>query len=251
MLGPPGTWTAGGPAAKWQTSRKRRMELSMAKIDFLALETQAWLSATKDFIDAMSQAIKDAEASQIEALRQKARDEGWDDNDHQVERDLLEENLHRWLPKLSAYSAIVLIHSLAETQLMAYCRRLRRARALDLDVSDIKGHGIQAAKKYMTKAARLDIGSAPEWQHLTDLQALRNIIVHRRGQQGAASDQQEVVRRLVKQYPDDVSLTPDPDSAIQEVRVTFRLCVGFLDKVGEFFQRLCRAAGFQERGCTS
>ena len=219
----------------------------MAKIDFLALETEAWLSATKDFIDGMSQAIQDVEARQVEALRQKARDEGWDSNDYQAECDLLEEELHHWLPKLSAYSAVVLIHSLAETQLMAYCRRLREARAL----GEIEGDGIIAAKNYLTKVAGLAIVQDPGWKQLARLQDLRNIIVHRRGQQGASRRHQRVVTRLKEQYPDDISLSDDPRDATKEVLVTFRLCARFLDQVGEFFRRLCRAGGFQERGCTS
>jgi hypothetical protein len=227
------------------------MGLTMARIDFLARETEAWLSATKAFIDTMSQAVRDAEARQIEALRQKAREEGWDSNDYQAERDMLEGEIRDWLAKLSAYSAVVLIHSLAETQLMAYCRRLRQARALNLDVTDIKGHGIQAARTYMTKVAKLDMAGDQGWKQLAYVQDLRNIIVHRRGQQGASREQQEVVEHLMERYPEDISLSDDPDPATKEVLVEFRLCARFLDQVGEFFQGLCRAAGFQERGFTS
>jgi hypothetical protein len=177
-----------------------------------------------------------------------ARDGDWDPGEHDAELEAVREKFGHWLPIVSAYSALVLLHSLVETQLLAYAKRLRKQRGLQLDVSDIKGQGVAALKTYFTKAAAVPIGQDLGWQELKNLQDLRNIIVHRRGQQGPDVRQQQNVQRLVAEYSSDLSLTEGVSLESRELLVSFRLCHHFVDQVEQFFVRFCRAAGFQERG---
>jgi hypothetical protein len=223
----------------------------VVKIDFMAMETDSWLYGTRAFLEAMTRAVAEAERLEEEELKRRAAAENWPPEEYFAEQDVLREKFGHWLPRLSAYSVIILLQSLVETQLHAYGRRLRRVQGIKLDIADLQGKGITPAQKYITKVAGIDIANDLGWQELCSLQDLRNIIVHRRGRQGS-SEQQKVVRRLMNQYPEDLSLRTlwsDPED--HEVLVTFRLCSHLLEQVEAFFRRLCKAAGFQEKGWSS
>jgi len=216
------------------------------KIDFMAWETEVWIEGTREFLDVLSAAITDAEPREKAALERFARANDLEPEDYHSELEDLEHKFRHWLPRLSAYSVVILLHSVIETQLLAYAGRLKRVRRLALSVSDLKGKGLTAAKLYIIKAAGVEISNDLGWQELGNLQDLRNIIVHRRGRQGSSRDAVETVERLLRQYTDDLSLTDDVNPAERELEITFRLCRYFLEQAGAFFKRLCRAAGFQE-----
>jgi hypothetical protein len=179
----------------------------VVKIDFLAWETEAWARATQSFLQLLAEAVPKAEAAAIAELDKQANEDGWDPGEHEAVLEALREQFRHWLPIVSAYSAVVLLHSIVETQLVAYAKRLRKDRNLQLKLSEIRGQGVQAARTYITKVAGVPIAQDPGWHQLENLQALRNIIVHRRGRQGADSRQRDTVRRLVAEYSDDLRLT--------------------------------------------
>lgn len=224
----------------------------MVKIDFFAWEFKSWLSGTRTFLELLSHAVSEAAAAEAAAkLKQRAESEGWEADDYFAEDDVLQEDFEHWLPRLSTYAVIILLQSLVETQLHACARRLRRDQALNLDVKDLHGTGVLPAKTYLIKIANLDIANDLGWHELSNLQDIRNIIIHRRGRPGESSDQRDVVNRLLKEYPEDLTLNPARSRGVtntkeQELAITFRLCSHFLREIDEFFQRLFKAAGFQE-----
>jgi hypothetical protein len=222
------------------------------KIDVLAWQMEAWLSGTKAFLEAIAGASSEAAARDAaDELRQRAESEGWEAEEYFAEDDALHEKFQQWLPKLSAYSVVILLQSFVETHLHAYAKRLQRDRHLKLAVADLSGKGITPAKTYIIKVAGVPIANDLAWQELFNLQDIRNIVVHRRGRVGDSEDQQNVVQRLLREYPEDLSLTASRFEGVthtvdQELIPTFRLCSQFLAEVEAFFQRLCKAAGYQE-----
>jgi hypothetical protein len=224
----------------------------VVKIDLLAWEFEAWLEGTKAFLDAIDRAVSEAaETEAADRLRQRAESEGWEAGDYFAEDQYLRETFGHWLPRLSAYAVIILLQSLVEDQLRACAKRLRRDRALSLDVRDLHGRGVEPARNYLVKVANLDVANDLGWHELSNLQALRNIIVHRRGRLGESGAHQEDVRRLIKEYPEDLALSPAPfrgleKTAEQELTVTFRLCSHFIREVDAFFHRLFKAIGVQD-----
>lgn len=218
----------------------------MVKVDFLALETDLWLYGTRAFLEAIQHAVADAESREAQELKRRAESEAWEPGEYFAESDVLREKFQHWLPRLSAYSVIILLYSLVETQLDAYAHRLQRARGLTLGVGDSHRKGTERAKKYIIKVVGIDIANDLGWREVSNLQKLRNIIVHRRGRQGDSRDQQ-LVQGLLNQYPQDLSLTAAGLSD-RELLVTFRLCSHFLREVEAFFHRFCAAAGFQNKG---
>ena len=209
--------------------------------------------ATSDPPGTVPQVNRKSWLEAADELKKRAESEGWDADEYFGADDVLREHFEHWLPKISTYSVIILLHSLVETQLHDYARRLRRERDLVLELRDIHGRGFEQAKTYITKVARLDIATDLGWHELSNLQEIRNIIVHRRGLEGDSREQQEVVRRLLKAYPQDLSLRAPQALGLlntnsQELVATFRLCSHFLKEIEAFFARLCQAAGFQTTG---
>jgi hypothetical protein len=225
------------------------------KIDPLPLQMEAWLSGTKTFLDAISRASSEPQVSEAAGeLKRRAESEGWPAEDYFTELYYLEQEFEQWLPKLSAYSAIILLHSFVETHLRAYAKRLERDRASKLAVGDVTGKGITQARAYIVKVAEVPIGNDLAWHELFNLQDIRNIIVHRRGRVGESQQHVDTVERLLKEYPEDLSVAPSTFGGVtnlvdqdQELVPTFRLCFHFLTEVEAFFRRLCKTAGFQER----
>jgi hypothetical protein len=85
----------------------------------------------------------EAAVREDEALRCVAEREGWDEDDYSAGLQKLDAKFNWWIPNLTAYSAVVILHSLVETQLPACAERLRRDRALKLAVKDIAGRGVE------------------------------------------------------------------------------------------------------------
>jgi hypothetical protein len=220
------------------------------KIDALAWEFNSWVVGTRAFLDVISQAISESESAE-DKLRERAQSEGWEADDYFAEDSVLRENFEHWLPRLSSYAVIILLHSLVETQLVRCARRMRKDQTLSLDVKELRGSAISRAKMYLTKVANLNVGTDPGWHELSNLQDIRDILVHRRGRIEEDSEHKKVLQRLLKQYPKDITLSPAlshgfVDGNQQEILITFKLCLHFLNEIDAFFKRLFKLAGFQE-----
>ena len=98
------------------------------------------------------------------------------------------------------------------------CKRLRRDRSLNLDIKDLYGTGVSPAKTYLVKVANLDVANDLGWHELSNLQDIRNIIIHRRGRPGESLDQRDLVQLLLKEYPQDLTLSPARSRGIVHTR---------------------------------
>jgi hypothetical protein len=219
------------------------------KIEFdpLVLDTFMWLFGAKAFLEAVERAMPEAQQGELEALRGLAEREGWDEADYLSRLPEIHAKFDSWIPSLTAYSVIVVLHSLVETQLVACADRLQRDRGLTLGVTDIAGRGVERAKTYLTKVAGLGVAQDLGWEELCNLQKLRNIFVHRRAEPGESAKDQQELARLMREYDGDISIDTKLNVA-GEVRVSSRLCRHFLEQVEGFFSRLFKAAGLPEKG---
>ena len=219
----------------------------MVKIDRTALETEEWLGAMADFLRTAEAAGSDAHDQEAELLKVVASREGWSEGQLQDEIEALYGRFQYWFPRLSTYAAVILLHSLVETQLLAYADRICAARNLRLNARDLQGRGVKQARAYLLKVACLDLATDDGWRVVEDLQDLRNIIVHRRGRQGASPEHQASMRRLLKAYPDTLVLGAAFTPAEEEARVSFRFCSECLNAVELFLRRVATAAGFPDK----
>ena len=218
------------------------------RLNLLALQTFDRLMATIHFLEVLDKAIPDAERQDQEALRRLAEEQQWDFGDYSGERQIIEGN-HRWLPRFAAYSVVILLYSIVETQLLAVAERVGTNQGSTFRVTDIRGRGIEQTVLYLKRAEIFDVKKDPAWKMVHDLQKLRNIIVHRGGRQGASHEQQKVqeVQRLDSTYR-GLSLRTSLDGPQGELWISMDLCRDFTHEIQEFFKRLFGECGLSIKG---
>ena len=168
------------------------------RFDFLVMETFDRILGTTAFMETVDKAIPDAESQEREALKQLADEQHWDFGDYYVEQQILDEKFGHWVPTLAAYSLVIILHSTLETQLDGLAERVGQIRSSGFTLRDITGHGIGRAALYLERASSLDVKQDPAWQHLQNLQKLRNVIVHGGGKwrAGSADEQARLLQTL-------------------------------------------------------
>jgi hypothetical protein len=210
----------------------------------VVIDTFTWIFGVRAFLEEIESALPDAESKALDYLNQLAKQQKWDETDYSLEEAEIKSKFNHWLPRLVGYSAVTLIHSVVETQLMATANRLRELHGYVLKVNDLRGDPVERAKMYLTKVAGIQVGSDRGWQVLRDVAEIRNIIVHRRGRQGADPKDQRFVQQLTERYPNEIALSGrrnDPDT---ELEVSLPMCKRFTDETERFFERIFGATGF-------
>ena len=134
-------------------------------IDFR--ETFQRLFAVRSLCNLLDKAIPEAELEEMASLREIAEREGLDYNELSGEKLSLEADFRHWLPRFSAYSVIILLYSILETQLAAYAERVGTAKKASFRVTDIKGSGIEQSRFYLRRVSGLDAASDPSWRQLS------------------------------------------------------------------------------------
>ena len=217
------------------------------RIQPIVIDTAGWIIGVRSLVGLLEKAIPTAELEEIEALRLRAEAGGWEAGESFTELRQTEIVFQAWLPRLTGYAVLVLLHALVERQLLAVCDQLQRTRQLKLGVRDIHGSPIDKALTYLTKVADLEITHDLGWGELQNLQALRNIVVHRLGKPGERPDDQKI-QRLISYYPSMLSVQMRPDGFEGEIDVPEALCRHFVDQVAAFFSRLFLKAGLLDEG---
>ncbi|MGO9268916.1 MAG: hypothetical protein ACLQOO_01415 [Terriglobia bacterium] len=212
-------------------------------IDPLAITTFGRLAGVHALISLLDNSMPEVEWQEAEALNRVAKELDWDFGDYGVQRQLLEERFRYWIPRFSAYSIIILLHSIVETQLFACAQRVGQNPGAVFHVRDMRGRGQESAVLYLRKAGSVDVTKDPVWSRIQDLHELRNIIVHRGGTRGESPEHQKTFDGLLSKYAPQVASADHPSSLYGEMWVSLRLCAGFATDVEAFFSRTLRAIG--------
>lgn len=220
----------------------------MPKITFspLVIETSQRLYGLSALIDMVYRATPEVEQRERDELETLAENQNWDYADYSVENQLLDIKFTHWLPKLAAYSIIVLLSSIVETQLLAYARRVGEDTKSAFGPNDLKGSVLDRTSVYVKKVSDVELTKNSRWKILRDLQDIRDIIVHRGGRPGM--DKKDHVEQMCKEYP-GVSLDENPYTrGGEEIGITVHSCRYFAGEVEEFFKGLFKDAGFPKWG---
>jgi len=217
-------------------------------IDFLVMETFQRLFGVLSLCNLLDKTIPEAELEETASLREIAEGEGWDYGEYQAEVQGLEAKFRHWLPRLSAYTILILLHSILETQLAAYAERVGRTKKAAIRLKHIQGKGIEQARLFLQAVSTIDVGSDPSWKRLEDLRELRNFICHRGGKLAESKEQRQAVGRLLRSYEGKLAF-PEAGKlyGFGEIWVSMPLCRMFAQEVEGFFERLFKAAGFPDR----
>jgi hypothetical protein len=223
--------------------------MAMLTFDPLAIVTYQRLAGIRAFIDLLDASLPEVELRQRERLDQLAKEHDWDFGDYSVECQMLDERFSHWMPRLSAYSVIMLLQSVVEAQLFASAERVGHEKSIVLGPRDLlagRGRTMEVAVLYLRRVADLDVTIDPVWARLKDLQSLRDIIVHRSGTRGESEDHQKVFDRLIERYAPRLALAEQASRLYGEIWVSLILCREFTEDVAKFFARTLKAIGVDE-----
>ncbi len=79
-------------------------------VETVVMDTLGWIWAIRAFLDQMQTALPASELQEREALKQIAREAGWDESDHDAEESEIDSKFAYWLPRVIAYSCVSLLH---------------------------------------------------------------------------------------------------------------------------------------------
>jgi hypothetical protein len=217
--------------------------MATIRFDSLVTETSQRLYGLNSLIELIYRATPQFELQEHEALKQLAEQEGWEYSDYNVEEQFLDVKVKYWLPKLTAYSVIILLSSLVETQLFAYARRVGQLAGCGFDPNDLRGSVLDRAALYVKRVSGVELTQNAHWQTLRDLQDLRDIIVHRAGKPG----DDRMIRRVeqIQQAHKGIGLNENPYviAADVELDVSIHSCRYFAREVEQCLRGLFKDAG--------
>ncbi|MGD1101025.1 MAG: hypothetical protein ABSA59_03070 [Terriglobia bacterium] len=212
-------------------------------IDPLAITTFGRLAGVHAFISLLDNSMPEVEWREREALKHVAQEQDWDFGDYSLGTQLIDERFRHWIPRFSAYSIIILLQSIVETQLFACAQRVGQNPNATFQVRDIRGGVLESAVLYLRNAGSVDVRKDPAWSRLQDLHQLRNIIAHRGGTRGESPEHQKTFDRLLSTYAPRLASADQPSSLYGEMWISLRLCDEFGRDVEAFFSRTLRAIG--------
>jgi hypothetical protein len=211
------------------------------------MDTFSRLDGYRAYLETINDGIPIVEETQHRKLEQLAIKDGWDPGEYFAEKRVLEQDFRIWIRTLAAYSAVVLLDSVLETQLHGLAEYIGETRGLKLRVKHMAGKGIERSALYLTLVASVPVKEEPPWSRLSDLQSLRDIIVHRGGKRGESKEHRETFTKLLTKYPHSLTLLETSELRDQVIGVGMDLCRDFARNIEEFFERVFKTAGLPNR----
>ena len=218
----------------------------MTIIDLPVADALARLMGIRAFIEHLVQSIPEMESRARKALDELATEKGWDNFQFHAEGQILDADYRHSIPRYATYSAIFLLYSFIETQLVGCAERVGRENDTLFQVRDFKSTPLEATSSFLHRVSALRIQNDPDWNYLEDMRSLRNIIVHRDGRRGEQPKHRKEYQRLLDKYKPDLS--ENPVGFHPELCVSVPLCMKFLETSEGFVKRLFIALGSQHYG---
>ncbi len=214
-------------------------------IDWLVADTFASISGIKALLDHADRSMPEMEWQEQENLKKLAESEGWDYHDYDAERQGLEADYRHWVPKYSAYSAVIILCSIAETRLVACAERVGTDCKSTFVLKELKGSPLEAAARYLKRVAGVDVATDAAWKYLRDMQTLRNLIVHRGGLRGSDLNHQREFDGLLARHEHRLFRSKNLPFG-EEIWVSMEFCRVSAAELQSFFMRLFRSLGFPD-----
>ncbi len=221
------------------------MVLIPLPFDLLVSGTISGITGVRALIDHAYNSIPEMQSRALEALESQAKREDWNQDDYQAEKDMLRTIYEYWVPKNTAYSSITLLFSILETRLFACCERIRKEKMSPFGVRDLKYPALEATNRFIRNLTGTDVTKDPAWQNLRDMQAVRNIIVHRGGVRGEIRDHQDEFDSLLNRHRDNL----DARTGLwfdKELWVSKQFYDNCVSEMEAFFRRLFKNLGLSE-----
>ena len=205
------------------------MSLDILNLDLRPVDTERAISALRKYLAVMEVQIQEVRRSERAAI-ETDRPQNGDDEDLQLfwnQQQALEDLFDRDLCPAMRYSFIVLLHTVLETRLRAFCREVQRERSIPVTLGDLRGSPIDQACTYLGKLAALGVGNLPDWQQLRTIQKVRDCIVHAYGYVAESRNEKDI-RQLASQ---NMNLTIDGDGRLAPTRTFCEECLSCLERL--------------------
>jgi len=216
------------------------MSLDILKVDLRSVDTEHAISALRKYLEVMEAQMEEVHRCERVTLDAERPHSGDEEEDWQLflnQKQALEDLFEQDLAPAMRYSFVVLMHTVFETRLRAFCADIQRDRGIRVSLADIRGSPIDQARTYLAKLAALGIADFPEWQHLRTVQKVRDCIVHAYGYVAESRTEKEI-RQLVSQ---NIGLTIDDNGRLA---LTKTFCDEYLSCLARLFHSLFRAVGW-------
>jgi hypothetical protein len=202
----------------------------------LTVETLGRVHGAREFINALDVALPTAQLHADDQLRIWAEEQGWDPAEYFSEQQILNEQYRSWIPRYARYAAVVLLHSIVETQLFACADHVQVLKGVR-DIKDRKRRGLDRGRRALLEASRINAGNDPGWRDLLRLEELRHIIVHRGGNIVTDSDR-KLAERLTTNYSGKLWIVEAEDFQSAYIGISPGFCADFSNLVTSFFHWL-------------
>ncbi len=212
--------------------------------DPCVLKIKGRLSIAGSYLKTLEKSLPNTKELAIIELKAKAKTEFWAAEEYFEDLDNLDHDFEL-IPSLAGNAFIAYLHGMVEHGLSAVCSRLYEKKKLSLKMNDLAGSPIERAKTYLTKLAGIKVGSDPSWPVLMDLAHLRHVILHAGGEVKDSRNIEEVIERIQRQYPNQISIEDRDLLGTREVCISLPLCEKLLSEAEIFFTRLFEASGLK------
>lgn len=210
----------------------------------LVHETFGRLRGLRALLRSMDVGFPEAAWGEQQILEQQAQDGSVDEGEYDVESQLQAERFRFWVPRYAGYSAIIIAHSLVESQLFACVAAVQAQTGRS---AGGKRRGIDRAKGQLRSLSNSDVSDDPAWGGLIDLENLRNFIVHTGGVP-VEEAQVKWLTDLAAKYPSKIWVSDELYWYSRHVVVTLQCGADFVEMVDGFFRRVFPRFGFSVSG---
>jgi hypothetical protein len=215
------------------------------------------LAEFRDIVEAQMQEVKHLDRARIieefKLFEPKDHDEEqliWAEQNSELE--VLDRKFAVTYPRISRYSFLTMLFMHIETNLKAVCVEIAKRKKLKYRASEFRGTIFDQAKLFLVKEASLPPFAPAAWGSLTNLQKIRNCIVHCRGRVADSRDRAEIESLTTNNL--GLSITPpmfhgltendsfvDADEGLLQIEPVF--CTTILKGIKSLFGQIFEKAG--------
>ena len=205
--------------------------------DPIQLQTSQRLAGVRSLLRLLENLNSNYKERKQAELLESARERGLEFEEYSIERDILEDELEFLLPQFTAYAIVTLLHTILEVHLRDCAKRTEERMNLRFGPDDLKHRGIERYATYLSKSGAYEAKADNSWLEITDLRAIRNLVVHKAG----TDIEQKDAKRLKERYRERFDYLEDGWGWWKEVRISVDLCQQFTDTVEAFSERCFQA----------
>jgi hypothetical protein len=139
-------------------------------------------------------------------------------------------------PQYHRRASFLMLFAMFEDDLNELCRSIASKQKLTQPLENIKGRGIERARAWLRKVARLDVGRIDaEWQKIKAYQDVRNVLIHAAGFLDASNPQHDRVVKFSRRKESGLAIRR---YARVEVNLSAEFLLAFIDTLERLYASL-------------